>query len=218
METLTTDKVNQIISDLEKLKGRIASIESQYNILNENYTQLCEDAISLLIARNQLKEKNSHKNIQHSKAADIPEIKNAPHKKKTTPDKVIDIPQNIEEIKESVLKSAVLMDELDIKHIPEQSLEDIIVFQYKQNTRTKTAASKRKKRRTASSKIITQRDKAKPVVEVKYDPKKGVAQSIIDTIGDGIETGLDKIGDGLIYPFAKIAELSHKLSSGPENK
>ena len=65
--------------------------------------------------------------------------------------------------------------------------------------------------------------KSGPVVDDKYIKQKKVAkendvlakrgpQSIIDKVGDGIEIGLDSIGDGIIFPIEKIVNLSTAIS------
>jgi len=38
-------------------------------------------------------------------------------------------------------------------------------------------------------------------------------QSIIDRIADGIEFGLDNVGDGILYPFDKAVDLYHYILS-----
>ena len=83
------------------------------------------------------------------------------------------------------------MEGLDIKASRTPSLEEIIAFQQKQlltECSTKKSASAR---------------------------KKISAQALVDFVGDGIESGLDKIGNGLMFPFVKIADLSRRHSASP---
>ncbi|OGO16230.1 MAG: hypothetical protein A2Z02_03800 [Chloroflexi bacterium RBG_16_48_7] len=204
METTTTSKVNQAISELEILKERIASVKSRYNILNEDYSRLCEDAIAVIA---------EYRNPQDSDAGEVitavPVDEAVIESSDVTPVQYIEpqpagcpsgdtvIPLAEHELASGIAlglagESLGSMEGLEIKTSRAPSLEEIIAFQQRQLKMDyvikKTAASK----------------------------KKINAQTFVDIIGDGIESGLDKIGNGLMFPFVKIADLSrrHTASTG----
>jgi hypothetical protein len=47
---LAKEKAELLVSDLEKLKAEASAIEAQYNILKDDYSKMCEDAISRITA------------------------------------------------------------------------------------------------------------------------------------------------------------------------
>ncbi|MCX6008663.1 MAG: hypothetical protein NTW48_01220 [Chloroflexi bacterium] len=47
---LAKEKAELLVSDLEKLKAEASAIEAQYNILKDDYSKMCEDAISKITA------------------------------------------------------------------------------------------------------------------------------------------------------------------------
>ena len=47
---LAKEKAELLVSDLEKLKTEASAIEAQYNILKDDYSKMCEDAISRITA------------------------------------------------------------------------------------------------------------------------------------------------------------------------
>jgi len=47
---LAKEKAELLVSDLEKLKTEASAIEAQYNILRDDYSKMCEDAISRITA------------------------------------------------------------------------------------------------------------------------------------------------------------------------
>jgi hypothetical protein len=47
---LAKKKAELLVSDLEKLKAEASAIEAQYNILKDDYSKMCEDAISRITA------------------------------------------------------------------------------------------------------------------------------------------------------------------------
>jgi len=44
------EKAELLLSNLEKLKAEVSAIEAQYNILKDDYSKICEDAISKITA------------------------------------------------------------------------------------------------------------------------------------------------------------------------
>jgi hypothetical protein len=58
MTYLAKEKAELLVSDLEKLKAEASAIEAQYNILNDDYSKMCEDAISRITAIKTALEKN----------------------------------------------------------------------------------------------------------------------------------------------------------------
>jgi hypothetical protein len=205
METTTTSKVNQAISELEILKERIASVKSRYNILNEDYSRLCEDAIAVIAEYRNPQDSDAGEVIT---AAPIDEavIESSDGVDTVTPVQYIE-PQpagcpsgdTVISLAKHKFASGIAfslageslgsMEGLEIKTSRAPSLEEIIAFQQRQlkmdHVIKKTAASK----------------------------KKINAQTFVDIIGDGIESGLDKIGNGLMFPFVKIADLSRRHAS-----
>jgi len=47
---LAKEKAELLVSDLEKLKAEASAIEAQHNILKDDYSKMCEDAISRITA------------------------------------------------------------------------------------------------------------------------------------------------------------------------
>jgi hypothetical protein len=47
---LAKKKAELLVSDLEKLKAEASAIEAQYNILRDDYSKMCDDAISRITA------------------------------------------------------------------------------------------------------------------------------------------------------------------------
>jgi dynactin complex subunit len=47
---LAKEKAELLVSDLEKLKAETSAIEAQYNILKDDYSKMCDDAISRITA------------------------------------------------------------------------------------------------------------------------------------------------------------------------
>jgi hypothetical protein len=50
MTYLAKEKAALLVLDLEKLKAEASAIEAQYNILKDDYSKMCEDAISRITA------------------------------------------------------------------------------------------------------------------------------------------------------------------------
>jgi hypothetical protein len=207
METSTASKVNQAISDLEILKDRIASITARYNILNEDYTRLCEDAIAVIA---EYRTDEIPAGIQAADEAPFVEV--APENLPAAAEIVSPVPIAemqpagcpsgdtaipLAEQKLAAYKalgpageSLGSMEGLDVKVSRAPSLEEIIAFQQRQLY--------------AEANVKTRKPSAK---------KKVSAQSVVDMIGDGIESGLDKLGNGIMFPFVKIADLSKKRTA-----
>lgn len=61
-------------------------------------------------------------------------------------------------------------------------------------------------------------DLEKEVPNEHVTPTPGRFQSIIDRAADCIEFGLDKIGDGIIYPAKKMVNLSTAISNAMGRK
>jgi len=61
-------------------------------------------------------------------------------------------------------------------------------------------------------------DLEKEVPNEPVTPTPGRFQSIIDRAADCIEFGLDKIGDGIIYPAEKMVNLSTAISNAMGRK
>jgi hypothetical protein len=206
METSAVSKVNQAISDLEILKDKISSVTARYNVLNEDYSRLCEDAIAVIA-------KYSPQAILAEDAAQTlpPEPPVEPMPARSPSLEATPIPASVIEPQPAGCpsgdtaiplarmmapepgpagQSLTSMEGLEVKTSRAPSLEEIIAFQHRQliseNSNRKKSAVK----------------------------KKISAQSVVDFIGDGIESGLDKIGNGIMFPFAKISDLSQKHSSG----
>jgi len=205
METSTASKVNQVISDLEILKEKIASITSRYNILNEDYSRLCEDAISIIAEYCDHEASTEHLAAISAPAAGQAEIDTAESNVEAADPVPYNGPQPagcpsgdtaipfIEQKFAAELtpagESLDSMEGLEVKISRTPSLEEIIAFQHREMWESST----RKNTGTGKKKIN--------------------AQAVVDIIGDGIEYGLDRIGNGLMFPFVKISELSQKHSA-----
>jgi hypothetical protein len=50
MTYLAKEKAELLVSDLEKLKAEASAIEAQYDILKDDYSKMCEDAIARITA------------------------------------------------------------------------------------------------------------------------------------------------------------------------
>ena len=218
METSTVDKVNQAISDLENLKAKIDSIKSRYNILNEDYSRLCEDAISIIIEYQTANDTGDLNPGNRTPEPHTIEERLPVGVDKTAVNVPIPAAEPVLEIADLQPagcpsgdtaraiadygiasdgtispegESLTSMEGLEIRLSRAPSLEEILAFQQIQLIEDK------RKKKTAAKKIN--------------------AQSVVDLIGDGIETGLDKLGNGLIYPFARITDLSRKITAPSTN-
>ncbi|MGA7678286.1 MAG: hypothetical protein WCA51_07950 [Dehalococcoidia bacterium] len=60
---LAKEKAELLVSDLEKLKAEASAIEAQYNILKDDYSKMCEDAISRITAVKTALEKDMESKV-----------------------------------------------------------------------------------------------------------------------------------------------------------
>jgi hypothetical protein len=60
---LAKEKAELLVSDLEKLKAEASAIEAQYNILKDDYSKMCEDAISRINAVKTALEKDMESKV-----------------------------------------------------------------------------------------------------------------------------------------------------------
>ena len=158
--SLQKDKIDLAMSRLEKLKHNIASVEAKYNILDGQFSVICDEALTKIYnARSTFEEPvlptlDKPDNIN---AVDV-QPKTEPH-------------LQIEPETDTPLQ--INIDDNDIGQQPD----------------IKSAA-------------IYPQPKTPP----------------IDYVAEAIETGLDKLGDALVYPFDVIARLHKKLSRNKSSK
>jgi len=57
------EKAELLLSNLEKLKAEVSAIEAQYNILKDDYSKICEDAISKITAVKTALEKDMESKV-----------------------------------------------------------------------------------------------------------------------------------------------------------
>ena len=150
----TQEKADMLLLELEKLKTEISVIESRYDILKTDYSKICEDAISKIVAL----------------------------KTETTKDPFIVSDTE----KDSYGKSKKLEDyNPELYNLEARFMLGLVSAEtFMQNTMD------------SGSGIET--------------PKK--TQSLINNIADGIEFGLDKIGDGIILPIEKMINLCNAIN------
>jgi hypothetical protein len=60
---LAKKKAELLVSDLERLKEEASAIEAQYNILKDDYSKMCDDAISRIIAVKSALEKDMESKV-----------------------------------------------------------------------------------------------------------------------------------------------------------
>jgi hypothetical protein len=60
---LAKTKAELLVADLEKLKAEASAIEAQYNILKDDYSKMCEDAISRITAVKTALEKDMESKV-----------------------------------------------------------------------------------------------------------------------------------------------------------
>ncbi len=130
----TKERAELLLSDLERLKAEVSTIEARYNVLKADYTKMCEDAIMKINTIKADLEKN-HSNEVIKSGISEPELSNL----------------------EARFKLGLMPADTYLK----------------QKGLTKNGDT---------------------------PATKGV-QSIVDKVADCIEFGLDKLGDGLVFPI-----------------
>jgi hypothetical protein len=228
METSTPSRVDQVISDLELLKIKIASVTARYNILKEDYSRLCEDAIASIIQSSGASEDEKTVAIEPVKpvedASDIPVKAAVPIQEIQF---VTGVPPPVEDIPQSPAAAAAPTPETADAFLAGCPSGDTVVPLSENRASTGKTGEPvpaqvksvegleiRKSRTPSLEEIIAFQQSQlniKPS-QKRVSGKKVNAQTVVDIIGDGIENGLDKLGNGLMFPFARIADLSHKRS------
>lgn len=236
VEFSTTERVEQVISDLENLKSRVAGIETRYSILSQDYTQICEDALSLisklkppLEAVAQAQERVP---VTASRTGNHRKPKRTAHKpdgKRARNPLHVKVPASKPKKAEPSATNGIDKTAEDQKNAggtsPEISTEAVALYD---NMEMAPAAEVAEKHDIALSPLIPAAEDPKiyyssPSLEdllkfqrrqVKKARKKSRISpaSCIDLVGKYIEIGLDKLGDGLIFPFVLVASLVNKVT------
>jgi hypothetical protein len=230
-----TARVEQVIKALQRLKARVTLIESQYSVLSQDYARICEEALSIVEglksptaaegARAPSSSVQSHvpPATTGKYAARIPRkkkvvagsrktAKTGKHKHGTAISAAIpcftaggNMPASVNTPPDPLQTDA----EPGRLPAPETGSSEP-----ETGLTCKTASN--------TEKLEAYFNNYSPLEDViSFQQKNSGAstgrkhigpQLVIDVIGNAIETGLDKLGDGLIYPFAKIADLSTRLA------
>jgi hypothetical protein len=139
------EKAELLLSNLEKLKAEVATIEARYNILNDDYSKICNDAISKISA--------------------------------------------VKIALDTSIKTKI--GDLEVFEPPASNLE----ARFKLGLVPPEIYLKEKR---ATSENVT---------------KPAGPQLAIDKAADGIERGLDKLGDALVFPIEKLVRYSSRFKA-----
>ena len=237
-DTRTIEKVNQAISELERLRERVAQIESQYGVLNHDYTRLCEEALSKVAqfktsikADNEAleriiepvvteKEGATRRKSVHNEGKKLKSFHRTSRSSGKT-QKASKLVHNVAKAEADLSTEAIPKESspcgssaaqnettIQIETVPPESTMDIfqltcLPLEIKHNPTT-----------NLEDIIIFQQEQvSKNGDKVHLSP-----QSVIDMMASCIETGLDKLGDGFVYPFVKAADLAGKFARRTERK
>ncbi len=238
VESSTTERVEQVISDLEKLKSRVSGIETRYTILSQDYSQICEEALSLV-------SKLKSRAAQPGGNAAGTEAGKANHRSSRKS-------RHASRRYGSKAKQAGLhkkmSEDIHGKEPPGTTLSAYTIEQEENNvaaTESEIAIARPEPSPNIEAQItsaMVNPEKAdiplSPLItaagyeEINYNSppledllrfqrqqvKKArqksriTAASCIDAIGRGIEVGLDKLGDGLIFPFVLVEKIVKSIT------
>ena len=184
----TRPKIDRVITDLERLKMNVASIEARYQILGDNFSNLCSEFL------NNIKTSAANPNAEVA----IPETDSPASTENTnlavfateTTVKPIQKKPDVEDMDFQPERISIkqLQDESCLLQIPrmyESSITDIL--------------------KTYTTNNIPRGDIEQ--VQTPFPTPKTARTNIVDIMANGIEKGLDAIGNGLIYPFVLISRL-----------
>ena len=139
------EKAELLLSNLEKLKAEVATIEARYNILNDAYSKICDDAISKI--------------------------------------------STVKIALDTSIESKI--GDLEVFEPPVSNLEARFRLEA-------APAEKKSKEKKATSEKVT---------------KPAGPQLAVDKAANGIERGLDKLGDTLVFPIEKLVKYAGRLKT-----
>jgi hypothetical protein len=189
---ITRDKV---ILGLEKLKVNVSLVEAQYQVLGHDFSGLCDEILTdiktLREEESGIIEDNSAERlvkeniipIYSAKVSETEAVSNGESIVTTNLIKDSVFPVDVSSqpaVAEKLVAASVPVNAPESSEIIYQSSIHDIITNY-------TNHHKQDNYQAASGQIAD--------------------KNIIDKIADGIETGLDRLGDGLMYPVVKLVSL-----------
>jgi hypothetical protein len=239
-ETWATERVEQVIADLERLKSRVAQIEMHYGVLSSDYTQICEEALSMVsklkpvIAtavqstarrtshngkRKRVKKKLGSAVVSCRRNNNLPKIKeieNQPEVYDTA--KVERILGNVGDQGEAG-GFKIEAPEAEVIYAEKAPAETVAETQNKMELETVGVTPPVELLELGYSSLSLEELLKFQKTSGLSAPKRRVTpQSVIDLLGRGIEFALDTLGDGLTFPFVLVVRLARKLSGSAQSK